>query len=359
MNKILLRTSRGEDVGDFLSTLFSKITPHTSDIHIHTQDHGVDVGVREYGELRHICTISRAVYEELKRRLKIYCRIRIDIEEKGQDGAFSIFVPAQSGGGGVEGIDTSVETRQIFIRTSFLPTVYGQTIVMRLSGHRKSAHKLEDIISDPAQLDLVRKGMKERRGLIVVTGPTGSGKTETLYVLMREMLLMGRSVVSIEDPVESYVKGVKQVRVSEDYGFTFKLALKSVLRQDPDVIVVGETRDHETAELVDLASHTGHLVITTLHVGSIAEIPERLLQLGISRESLSSSAVLFIGQRLIKERVGSTDSFVRRAIMEIGYFDKKLSTGLLQSRNSYEFLEICRQENILLLKDRPDISSSK
>jgi type IV pilus assembly protein PilB len=364
VNKILLRTSRGEDVGDFLSALFSKITPHTSDIHIHTQDHGVDVGVREYGELRHVCTIPRPMYEEVKRRLKIYCRIRIDIEEKGQDGSFSIFVSTQSGGGDVEGGDVesggmSQETRQIFIRTSFLPTVYGQTIVMRLSGHRRSAHKLEDIISEQAQLELIRKGINEKRGLIVVTGPTGSGKTETLYVLMREMLLMGRSVVSIEDPVESYVKGIKQVRVSEDHGFTFKLALKSVLRQDPDVIVVGETRDHETAELVDLASHTGHLVITTLHVGSITEIPERLFQLGITRESLSSSAVLFIGQRLIKERVGSTDSFVRRAILEIGYFDKNLSLGLLQSRNSYEFLEICRRENILLLKDRPDISSSK
>lgn len=340
MGKTYLKTSRGEDIGEFLSSLFSKITPHTSDIHIHTQDHGVDIGVREYGELRHICTVTRAGYEELKRRLKIYCRIRIDIEEKGQDGSFSIMA-----------------AQQVFVRASFLPTVYGQTIVLRLSGHRKSSQTLEDIVDDKKQLELIRSGIKEKHGLIVVTGPTGSGKTETLYVLMKEILGMGRSVVSIEDPVESYVKGVKQVRVSEDYGFTFKHALKSVLRQDPDVIVVGETRDQETAELVDLASHTGHLVITTLHVGSITDIPERLSQLGITKESLASSAVLFVGQRLVKmEEKGKT---ARRAIMEIGYFDKKLSIGLLRSENSYEFADICRQEGITLFKDRSDISSTK
>ncbi len=358
VSKQTCRTARGEDIGQFLSTLFSKVTPHTSDIHIHTQDHGADVAIREYGELRHVCTISRAIYEEVKRRLKIYCRIRIDIEEKGQDGAFVVVTTLCLENEGEEKKVEHGQVRQVSVRVSFLPTVYGQTIVMRLSGHRNSADTLEDIISDKNQLNLVRKGISKRHGLIVVTGPTGSGKTETLYVLMKELLAMGRSVVSIEDPVESYIKGVKQVRVSDDHGFTFKHALKSVLRQDPDVIVVGETRDHETAELVDLASHTGHLVITTLHVGSITDIPERLFQLGITRESLASSAVLFIGQRLVKEKVDSSGVFIRKAIMEVGHFDKNLILGLLQSRNSYEFLEVCRKERIQLLEDQGDILST-
>lgn len=354
----MYKTSRGEDVGEFFSDLFSKITPHTSDIHIHTQEHGVDVGIREYGELKHLFIIKQEKYDEIKRRLKIYCRIRIDIEEKGQDGSFSVYCD-----------DIVCENKKIiFIRVSFLPTVYGQTIVLRLSGHRESGVSLEDIVKNKKDVDLLRRGIAEKNGLIVVTGPTGSGKTETLYILMREIIKQGRSVVSIEDPVESYVRGVKQVRVSEDYGFTFKMALKSVLRQDPDVIVVGETRDQETAELVDLASHTGHLVITTLHVGSISDIPERLFQLGVTRESLSSSAVMFVGQRLLKVASGicgvdggvaGDTVFKREAIFEIGFFDKKLRIGLIESNNSYEFHEKCREEGILLFKDRTDIFSSK
>lgn len=264
--------------------LFMAIGDRASDIHIEPFEKVVRARFRIDGELNDIILLPAGMNASLVARVKILSQLKIDEQRVPQDGRFETAV-------GPNGVD---------IRVSTLPTVFGEKIVMRLLPKSKSLDSLEELGLDGLGYDRVIKASAKPYGVILSTGPTGSGKTTSLYSILYRLNRPEVNIITLEDPVEYEIAGINQVQIKPQIGFGFADGLRSVLRQDPNVVMVGEIRDKETAELVTHAALTGHLVLSTLHTNDAASALPRLYNLGVEPFLLTSAVNAVIGQRLVR-----------------------------------------------------------
>lgn len=255
-----------------------------SDIHIENTGEKVKVRFRVDGELHTSLTLPTKVYSGVVARIKILAKLRLDEKRKPQDGGFS----------------AKVNGRKVDFRVSTFPSYYGEKVVMRILDTEKGIKTLEDLNMSEDHFKMVKEALKKPYGIILITGPTGSGKTTTLYAMLNALDKEGRNIVSLEDPVEYVVEGVNQSQVMPEIGYTFASGLRSILRQDPDVILVGEIRDKETAKLAIQAALTGHLVLSTLHTNNSAGVIPRLIDMEVDPFLIAPTLVLAMAQRLAK-----------------------------------------------------------
>ena len=260
------------------------VRQRASDIHIEPFETNVKVRYRIDGVLREIMTYDKALFPAIIARVKIISGMDISEKRKPQDGRITI----------------DVDYKEYDIRVSNLPTVYGEKVVMRIASKEGFNRAKSELGLRPEDLEKFDAILKNPNGIILVTGPTGSGKSTTLYTALAELSTEEVNVITVEDPVEANVKGVNQVQVNNKADMTFANALRSILRQDPDIIMIGEIRDSETAEIAVRASITGHLVVSTLHTNSTAATVGRLIDMGIEPYMLGDSLVGIIAQRLVR-----------------------------------------------------------
>ncbi len=253
-----------------------------SDIHIENVGDKVRVRFRVDGTLHTSLVLPISVYNGVVARIKILAKLRLDEKRKPQDGGFS----------------AKIDGHKIDFRVSTMPSYYGEKIVMRILDSERGVQLLDKLDMSSENLLMIRNALTRPYGLILITGPTGSGKTTTLYSMINELDHESLNIVSLEDPVEYHMDGVNQSQVMPEIGYTFASGLRSILRQDPDIILVGEIRDKETAELAIQAALTGHLVLSTLHTNtSIGAIP-RLIDMGIDPYLIAPTLILCMAQRL-------------------------------------------------------------
>jgi type II secretory ATPase GspE/PulE/Tfp pilus assembly ATPase PilB-like protein len=255
-----------------------------SDIHLEPEERQVKIRVRIDGILQDIMTISPESYQPLLSRIKLLSGLKFNISDRPQDGRFTMALP-----------DAFIE-----IRTSSLPAEYGESIVCRIL-NPQNLIKIEELGLRKDLLNIVAKEIEKPNGMIIVTGPTGSGKTTTLYAFLKKIQTPGIKIITIEDPIEYHLEGISQTQVAQEKGYDFANGLKSIMRQDPDVILVGEIRDLETATIALQASLTGHLVLSTLHTNDATGTIARLQALGEKPVNIAPALNMAIAQRLVRK----------------------------------------------------------
>lgn len=260
---------------------------NVSDVHIEVTAKEVVVRYRIDGVLYKNLTLPKKIHLAIVARVKILSKIKIDEKRKPQDGRFS-------------GVFSG---RKIDFRVSTFPTFYGEKVVMRLLEQERGALPITGLGLTESNISKIKELIKRPYGIILVCGPTGSGKTNTLYSLLNEIDKESKNVISLENPIELNIPGVSQSQVRPDIGYTFANGLRSVLRQDPDIIMVGEIRDEETAKLAIQAALTGHLVFSTIHTNTASDVPQRLVDMGVEPYLIGPTLVASIGQRLIRKIV--------------------------------------------------------
>lgn len=260
------------------------VKSRASDVHIEPQEDSVRIRYRIDGILQEKYMLPRNVHDAVVSRIKILSNLKIDEKRVPQDGRFMF----------------SADGNDVDLRISTLPTTYGEKVVMRLLKKSQKVPTLPDLGLRGLALRNLMEAIERPHGIIIVCGPTGSGKTTTLYSVLDKVATSKVNVVTIEDPVEYEMKGVNQVQVNVQAGLTFASALRSFLRQDPNIIMVGEVRDSETADLAINASLTGHLVFSTLHTNDASGVPPRMLDMGVEPFLLVSSLTCVVGQRVLR-----------------------------------------------------------
>ncbi|OIP65288.1 MAG: hypothetical protein COV32_02595 [Candidatus Yonathbacteria bacterium CG10_big_fil_rev_8_21_14_0_10_43_136] len=256
-----------------------------SDVHIEHTGENVRVRFRVDGELFTSLVLPTNVHNSVVARIKILASLKLDEKRKPQDGRFS----------------ARIDGRKIDFRVSTFPTYYGEKVVMRILDTQKGVQKLDSIGFRPEHLELVKNALARPYGIILITGPTGSGKSTTLYSMLNELDKETKNIVSLEDPVEYNMGGISQSQVRPEIGYTFATGLRTTLRQDPDIIMVGEIRDAETAQLAIQAALTGHLVLSTLHTNTAIGAIPRLIDMGIDPYLIAPTLILSVAQRLVKK----------------------------------------------------------
>ncbi len=255
-----------------------------SDIHIEPSRNKVGVRFRVDGELAKSLELPKNVHLAVVARVKILSSMRLDERRKPQDGRFS----------------ATFDGRKIDFRVSMLPTSYGEKVVMRILDNDKGVRTLEETGISPENSAILRKMIKEPYGIILISGPTGSGKSTTLYSMLGELDRSTQNVLSLEDPIEYSIDGVSQSQVRPEIGYTFAAGLRAALRQDPDIIMVGEIRDKETAQLAIQAALTGHLVLSTIHTNNAIGVIPRLIDMGVDPYLIAPTLKLAMAQRLAR-----------------------------------------------------------
>lgn len=288
-----------------------------SDIHIEPSETKLTIRCRIDGVLRVVMTLPKSVEAALVSRIKILSNLKIDEHRKPQDGQFTVMVG----------------DKEVDLRIAISPVVWGEQVVIRLLDKSGSTFKLEDMGYTGRALRAIRRGIARPNGMVLTSGPTGSGKSTSLYALVQEIYSEKINIVTLEDPVEYKMDGVNQIQVNPAVGLTFATGLRSILRQDPDVVLVGEIRDGETANLAVQAALTGHLVFSTLHTNSAAGILPRLLDMGVEPFLIASTINTVIGQRLVR-RVASDKETYQSTEMETEMI--KSSVGYLLPKNQAE-----------------------
>lgn len=268
-----------------LQTLFEDATQvHASDIHVEPQERRLHIRFRIDGVLHLQTEADNRIAAALVLRLKLISGLDISEKRLPQDGRFNV----------------KVRQAQIDVRVSTMPTQYGESVVMRLLNQGSGILGLDRLGIPPAMLARLRNVIARPSGMVLVTGPTGSGKTTTLYAVLSEINSVESKIITVEDPVEYRLPGINQVQVHEKIGLTFDRVLRSALRQDPDIILVGEMRDQDTVETGLRAALTGHLVLSTLHTNDAVSTPMRLLDMGAPRYMVALSLHMVIAQRLVR-----------------------------------------------------------
>ena len=255
-----------------------------SDIHIEYTGEKVKVRFRVDGALHTTIVLPPNVYGGIVARIKILSKLRLDEKRKPQDGSFS----------------ANIDGRKIDFRVSTMPAYYGEKVVMRILDSEKGVKPLDQLGLSETNLNIIREAIKKPYGLILITGPTGSGKSTTLYSMMNELDKEKSNIVSLEDPVEYNMPDINQSQMMPEIGYTFASGLRSILRQDPDIIMVGEIRDKETAQLAIQAALTGHLVLSTLHTNNAIGAVPRLVDMGVDPYLIAPTLIVSIAQRLAR-----------------------------------------------------------
>jgi general secretion pathway protein E len=265
--------------------LYQAVKRGASDIHIEPFEKELSVRYRIDGVLYPVMTPPKRIQGALVSRIKIMANLNIAEKRIPQDGR----------------IDLKVAGKPIDIRVSVLPVAFGERIVLRLLDKSRTFGALQDLGFSDRDYKTIIECISEPNGIIFVTGPTGSGKTTTLYSILNELNKPGVNIITVEDPVEYQMPGIGQVQVKEKVGLTFAKALRSILRQDPDIVMIGETRDQETAQIAVQAALTGHLVLSTLHTNDAPTTITRLIDMGVEPFLIASSIILAMAQRLVRQ----------------------------------------------------------
>lgn len=277
-----------------LSTILEyAVKTRASDVHIEPLEKALKIRVRVDGVLREIMQLPKSIEPALVSRIKILSNLKIDEHRTPQDGQFAI----------------AVAGKEVDLRIAISPVVWGEQVVIRLLDKSGNSFDLADMGYAGRALRAIRKGIKRPSGMILTSGPTGSGKSTSLYALIKEIKDESINIVTLEDPVEYKMDGVNQIQVNSEVGLTFASGLRSILRQDPNVVMVGEIRDSETANLAVQAALTGHLVFSTLHTNSAAGVLPRLLDMGIEPFLIASTVNTIIGQRLVRRVAKQRDVY--------------------------------------------------
>jgi type IV pilus assembly protein PilB len=277
-----------------LSTILEyAVKARASDIHIEPLEKSLKIRCRIDGVLREIMQLPKSIEPALVSRIKILSNLKIDEHRIPQDGQFTV----------------KVAGKEVDLRIAISPVVWGEQVVIRLLDKTGNTFDIEQMGYAGRALRMIRKGIHKPNGMILTSGPTGSGKSTSLYALIKEIKDESINIVTLEDPVEYKMDGVNQIQVNPDVGLTFATGLRSILRQDPNVIMVGEIRDAETANLAVQAALTGHLVFSTLHTNSAAGVLPRLLDMNIEPFLIASTVNTIIGQRLVRRVAPQRDTY--------------------------------------------------
>ncbi len=292
--------SQDSPISRALNTILEyAVRARASDIHIEPSEVDLRIRCRVDGVLREIMRLPKSIEPAMISRIKILSNLKIDEHRVPQDGQFAVRTAG----------------KDVDLRIAISPVVWGEQVIIRLLDKSGTSFKLEEMGYAGRALRMIRKGIAKPNGMILTSGPTGSGKSTSLYALLQEIKSDTINIVTLEDPVEYKMLGVNQIQVNTDVGLTFANGLRSILRQDPDVVMVGEIRDRETANLAVQAALTGHLVFSTLHTNSAAGVLPRLLDMGIEPFLIASTVNTIIGQRLIR-RLYTTKEAVRSTELE-------------------------------------------
>ncbi len=354
---------------------------NASDIHIEPWRENVKVRFRVDGVMNTSLVLPSKLHSAVVARIKILCNMRLDEKRKPQDGRFT----------------ARIEGRKIDFRVSTFPSYFGEKIVMRILDQEKGVRPLDKLGLSKSNLEKIHKAIERPYGLILISGPTGSGKTTTLYAMLNELDREHQNVLSLEDPVEYNMEGISQSQIRPEIGYTFASGLRTTLRQDPDIIMVGEIRDKETAQLAIQAALTGHLVFSTIHTNSAVGVIPRLIDMGVDPYLIAPTLILAIAQRLVKglcpgagkaipvegaiqmmvekqfadlpekyrNQLEFTDSVYeasgtsdcpngtrgRLAVLEVLEMDKELESVVLKNPTEIEITKLARQKGMLSMKE--------
>lgn len=328
------------------SILEFAVKSKASDVHIEPLENSLIIRCRIDGVLRKVMELPKAIEPALVSRIKILSNLKIDEHRIPQDGQFAV----------------AVGDKEVDLRIAISPVVWGEQVVIRLLDKTGTSMDIESMGMTGRALRTVLKGISRPNGMILTSGPTGSGKSTTLYALIARIKSEKINIVTLEDPVEYKMDGVNQIQVNTDAGLTFASGLRSILRQDPDVVMVGEIRDSETANLAVQASLTGHLVFSTLHTNSAAGILPRLLDMGIEPFLLASTLNTVIGQRLVR-RVATKRTSYQSSEMETQEINGVVGDLLPQSQEEvattsedlgYKGLPVANENGYTLVKGIED-----
>lgn len=354
---------------------------NASDVHIEHMRDRVRVRFRVDGTLNTSLVLPSQVHSAVVARIKVLSNMKLDEKRKPQDGRFS----------------ARIDGRKIDFRVSTFPAYYGEKVVMRILDQEKGVKKIDEMGLSEKNLAYFKEAINKPYGLILITGPTGSGKSTTLYSMLNEVDREGANVLSLEDPIEYNMDGVSQSQVHPEIGYTFASGLRTTLRQDPDIIMVGEIRDKETAQLAVQAALTGHLVFSTLHTNNAAGVIPRLIDMGVDPYLIAPTLILAIAQRLVgmlpsgggkpipvegsikmmidkqfadlpeqyKKEIPFTDTVFgidptpdcpkgtrgRMAVFEVMRMDKEIEAAILKNPNELEISKILRQKGMLSMKE--------
>lgn len=265
--------------------LAGAISSDASDVHIEPQEKSIRLRLRLDGILHDIIFFEYKIYNLLLSRIKLISGLKLNIHDQAQDGRFSIHIK-----------EVEVE-----VRTSVIPENYGESIVLRVLNPKSISVPFEELGIEKQLFEILSKEIKKPNGMIITTGPTGSGKTTTLYAILKKISSPEIKIITLEDPIEYHLQGIIQTQVEEERDYTFSNGLRSIIRQDPDVIMVGEIRDLETAKIALNAALTGHLVLSTLHTNNAAGTIPRLIDLGVNPNIIAPAINVSLAQRLLRK----------------------------------------------------------
>ena len=328
-----------------LSTILEyAVKSRASDIHIEPLESALKIRCRVDGVLREIMQLPKAIEPALVSRIKILSNLKIDEHRVPQDGQFAV----------------NVANKEVDLRIAISPVVWGEQVVIRLLDKSGNSFNIEEMGYAGRALRAIRKGIHRPNGMILTSGPTGSGKSTSLYALIQEIKDDTINIVTLEDPVEYKMAGVNQIQVNSEVGLTFATGLRSILRQDPDVVMVGEIRDDETAGLAVQAALTGHLVFSTLHTNSAAGVLPRLLDMQIEPFLIASTVNTIIGQRLVRRVAEKRDTYqsspieTQDILATVGHLLPKTQAEVMQVSQDlgYKDLPLAGQNAYTLVKGR-------
>jgi len=292
-------TQKNRKISEVLEIILAgALSSDASDIHIEPQEKQIRLRFRLDGVLHDILLFDYKIYNLLLSRIKLVSGLKLNVRNQAQDGRFSIIKKeAQTGS---RSSDQSVG-EEIAVRTSVVPEAYGESVVLRILNPKSIAIPFEELGIDKNLMAILEKELSKPNGMILTTGPTGSGKTTTLYAFLRKIYTPDTKIITLEDPVEYHLPNIVQTQVEEAIGYSFSAGLRSILRQDPDIIMVGEIRDLETAKTAINSALTGHLVLSTLHTNNAAGTIPRLIDLGVNPTSIAPAVNISMAQRLVRK----------------------------------------------------------
>lgn len=315
-----------------------------SDIHIEPLEKALKIRCRIDGVLREIMNLPKSIEPALISRIKILSNLKIDEHRIPQDGQFAV----------------AVSGKEVDLRIAISPVVWGEQVVIRLLDKTGNSFNLEEMGYAGRALRTIRKGIAAPNGMVLTSGPTGSGKSTSLYALIKEIKDDSVNIITLEDPVEYKMDGVNQIQVNAEVGLTFAAGLRSILRLDPDIVMVGEIRDGETANLAVQAALTGHLVFSTLHTNSAAGILPRLIDMGIEPFLIASTVNTIIGQRLVRRVAAKRNTYqssplqTQSIIETVGHLLPKTPEEVekVSADLGYKNLPLANQKSYTLVKGR-------
>jgi type II secretory ATPase GspE/PulE/Tfp pilus assembly ATPase PilB-like protein len=336
--KKIIEDFLSENITEILDIILAgAILLEASDVHLEPQQDKAKIRARVDGNLQDVVFLDEKIYQGILSRIKLLSGLKFNISDRPQDGRFSILWK-----------ETSVE-----IRSSVIPAEFGESVVMRIL-NPKDLISMEALGLRKDLFEKIEKEIKKPNGMAIITGPTGSGKTTTLYAFLKKIYNPEIKIITIEDPIEYHLEGISQTQVAKEKGYDFASGLKSIMRQDPDVILVGEIRDLETADIALQAALTGHFVLTTLHTNDAAGTIARLVALGASLSNIGPAINMAIAQRLVRKICKKCAQFKKISAEEF----KRIKNGLQNLPKGTEMPKLTEEIKIPQAMGCPDCNST-